>query len=288
MSTLRVVVVDDEELARKVVAEYLAGQPDVTVVAECEDGVSAVDAIQTVRPDLVFLDVQMPGLDGFEVIDRVGVDRMPAVVFVTAFDVHAIRAFEVHAVDYVLKPFEDKRLRAALQHARSRQEGELGKQLAQVVRAWNAGVSYVPTGSSSEPDPEGDVPTTADRVLTLHNGNADAPRDPAAFIARFTVREDGRIRFVQATDVDYIEADGNYIIMHVGDARHRVRASLRDVSRQLDPKVFMRVHRSTIVNIHRIREVQPWFGGDYIAILRSGVKLKVSRQRAPQLLRPMA
>lgn len=284
---LRVAIVDDEPLARDGLRLALRRVPDVTVVAECEDGVSAVDAIQTMRPDLVFLDVQMPGLDGFEVIDRVGVDRMPAVVFVTAFDVHAIRAFEVHAVDYVLKPFEDKRLRAAVERARSRQEGELGKQLAQVVRAWNAGVSYLP-GASPSDEAENDAPAAGERVLTLHNGNADAGREPGSFIARFTVREDGRIRFVQATDVDYIEADGNYIIMHVGEAKHRVRASLRDVSEQLDPKVFMRVHRSTIVNIHRIREVQPWFGGDYIAILRSGVKLKVSRQRAPHLLRPMA
>jgi two-component system LytT family response regulator len=284
---LRVAIVDDEPLARDGLRLALRRVPDVTVVAECEDGVSAVDAIQAVQPDLVFLDVQMPGLDGFEVIDRVGVERMPAVVFVTAFDVHAIRAFEVHAVDYVLKPFEDKRLRAALQHARSRQEGELGKQLAQVVRAWNAGVPNTPT-AAADSDLDGETAGTADRVLTLHHAPEGAPRDATSFIARFTVREDGRIRFVQATDVDYIEADGNYIIMHVGDARHRVRASLRDVSRQLDPKVFMRVHRSTIVNIHRIREVQPWFGGDYIAILRNGVKLKVSRQRAPQLLRPMA
>jgi len=281
---LRVAIVDDEPLARDGLRLALRRVPDVTVVAECEDGVSAVDAIQTMRPDLVFLDVQMPGLDGFEVIDRVGVDRMPAVVFVTAFDVHAIRAFEVHAVDYVLKPFEDKRLRAALQHARARQEGELGKQLAQVVRAWNAGAPHTPNAGSSDPD----ATSPGERVLTLHHPPEAVVRDATTFIARFTVREDGRIRFVQATDVDYIEADGNYIIMHVGDARHRVRASLRDVSRQLDPKVFMRVHRSTIVNIHRIREVQPWFGGDYIAILRSGVKLKVSRQRAPQLLRPMA
>jgi len=216
------------------------------------------------------------------------VDRMPAVVFVTAFDVHAIRAFEVHAVDYVLKPFEDKRLRAALQHARARQEGELGKQLAQVVRAWNGGAPHTPNAGSSDADATADATSPGERVLALHHAPEAVARDATTFIARFTVREDGRIRFVQATDVDYIEADGNYIIMHVGDARHRVRASLRDVSRQLDPKVFMRVHRSTIVNIHRIREVQPWFGGDYIAILRSGVKLKVSRQRAPQLLRPMA
>lgn len=284
---LRVAIVDDEPLARDGLRLALRRVPDVTVVAECEDGVSAVDAIQSIRPDLVFLDVQMPGLDGFEVIDRVGVEHMPAVVFVTAFDVHAIRAFEVHAVDYVLKPFEDKRLRAALDHARSRQEGELGKRLAQVVRAWNAGVPHTPIADTpGDVDAEG--AEASERTLTLHRGVIDAPRDASSFIARFTVREDGRIRFVQAADVDYIEADGNYIVMHVGDTRHRVRASLRDVSRQLDPKVFMRVHRSTIVNIHRIREVQPWFGGDYIAILRTGVKLKVSRQRAPHLLRPMA
>ena len=285
---LRVAIVDDEPLARDGLRLALRRVPDVVVVAECEDGVSAVEAIRSTRPDLVFLDVQMPGLDGFEVIDRIGVDRMPAVVFVTAFDVHAIRAFEVHAVDYVLKPFEDKRLRAALDQARSRRVGELGKQLADVIQAWNAGMRAEPVGAAVGDTQASDVSATGERVLTLHQGISEAPRDASSYIARFTVREDGRIRFVQATDVDYIEADGNYIVMHVGETRHRVRASLRDVSRQLDPRVFMRVHRSTIVNIHRIREVQPWFGGDYIAILRSGVKLKVSRQRAPQLLKPMA
>ncbi len=285
---LRVVIVDDEPLARDGLRLALRRVPDVVVVAECEDGVGAVEAIRSTRPDLVFLDVQMPGLDGFEVIDRIGVQQMPAIVFVTAFDVHAIRAFEVHAVDYVLKPFEDKRLRAALDQARSRRAGELGKQLASVIQAWNAGIPAEPVGAAIGEPPGGDAAESGDRLLTLHPGGVDGPREASSYIARFTVRDDGRIRFVQATDVDYIEADGNYIVMHVGDTTHRVRASLRDVSRQLDPRVFMRVHRSTIVNIHRIREVQPWFGGDYIAILRSGVKLKVSRQRAPQLLKPMA
>ena len=285
---LRVAIVDDEPLARDGLRLALRRLPDVTVVAECEDGVRAVEAIQSFKPDLVFLDVQMPGLDGFEVIDRIGVERMPAVVFVTAFDVHAIRAFEVHAVDYVLKPFEDRRLRAALDQARSRRAGELAKQLAQVVQAWNAGTPAEQVAATVATTSRPDAPEASERLLTLHHGIADTSRDASSYIARFTVRHDGRIRFVQATDVDYIEADGNYIIMHVADTRHRVRASLRDVSRQLDPRVFMRVHRSTIVNIHRIREVQPWFGGDYIAILRTGVKLKVSRQRAPALLKPMA
>lgn len=287
---LRVAIVDDEPLARDGLRLALRRVPDVVVVAECEDGISAVQAIKSTKPDLVFLDVQMPGLDGFEVIERVGPEAMPAVVFVTAFDVHAIRAFEVHAIDYVLKPFEDRRLRAALEHARSRQEEELGRQLTQVVRAWNSGVpANLASVDASEQERLLSVATTpaGEPLLSLHHGLTDAPRG-AQYIARFTVREDGRIRFVQAADVDYIEADGNYIVMHVGDTRHRVRASLRDVSRQLDPKSFLRVHRSTIVNIHRIREVQPWFGGDYIAILKSGVKLKVSRQRAPQLLKPMA
>lgn len=287
---LRVAIVDDEPLARDGMRLALRRVPDVVVVAECEDGVSAVEAIKSNRLDLVFLDVQMPGLDGFEVIERVGPEEMPAVVFVTAFDVHAIRAFEVHAVDYVLKPFEDKRLLAALEHARTRQDEELGRQLAQVVHAWNSGYRPNPPSTAPEDDSLMSLTTapTGEPLLSLHHGLADASRGGSKYINRFTVREDGRIRFVQASDVDYIEADGNYILMHVGETSHRVRASLRDVSRQLDPGTFMRVHRSTIVNIHRIREVQPWFGGDYIAILRSGIKLKVSRQRAPQLLKPMA
>jgi two-component system, LytTR family, response regulator len=265
-SVLRVIIVDDEPLARDCMRLALHAASDVTVVAECSDGVDAVEAIRTHAPDVVFLDVQMPGLDGFAVIDRVGPEVMPAVVFVTAFDAHAIRAFEVHALDYVLKPFNDGRFLAALDRARAsareRRQGELGRRLAALVRDW-------------------EHPASEEATATGSGGSS-------RYISRFAVREDGRVRFVAATDVDWIEADRNYMVVHVGEAQHRIRASLRDVIDELDPRRFVRIHRSAIVNIERIREVQPWFGGDYVAILRTGAKLRVSRRRAAELLRPIA
>jgi two-component system, LytTR family, response regulator len=306
-ATLRVVIVDDEPLARDCMRLALQHAPDVEIVAECSDGIGAVDAIRRLRPDLVFLDVQMPGLDGFGVIERLGAASVPPVVFVTAYDVHAIRAFEVHAVDYVLKPFDDARFLDSLERARSlkrdRQHGELGRKLAEMVRGWYAGegvedrsdrrFGMPPSTPASSPvlsrdDVEQGADSPADDAAFGLDGEGAPPGPRAGYISRFAVRSDGRVRFVAVADVDWIEASGNYAIVHVGEVQHRIRASLRDVSQQLDPRTFVRIHRSAIVNIDRIREVQPWFGGDYVAILRTGAKLKVSRMRASQLLRPMA
>jgi two-component system LytT family response regulator len=281
---LRVVIVDDEPLARDCMRIALEQAPEVAIVAECSDGVDAVEAIRTHLPDVVFLDVQMPGLDGFGVVEQVGAHAMPAVVFVTAYDAHAIRAFEVHALDYVLKPFADARLLAALERARialrERQLGDLGRRLATVIDQW-----YAPPGTTSRENGHAVSPEA-----TLGDGgeetNGSAGRD--SYITRFAIRDDGRVRFVQAVDVDWIEADHNYIILHVGEAKHRLRATIRNVVEELDPKRFVRIHRSVVVNVERIREIQSWFGGDYVAILRNGAKLKVSRMRASQLLRPMA
>jgi two-component system LytT family response regulator len=288
-AAVRALIVDDEPLARDCMRLALRTTPDVQIVGECGDGESAIQAIRKHAPDIVFLDVQMPGLDGFAVLEQIEAAAMPAVVFVTAFDAHAIRAFEVHALDYVLKPFSDERLLAALDRAQSavqeRRNGELGRRLAEFVHAWQAG-SFV-------------KPPTPPAGLSLVDGNAssedeqDTPEPPraggaASYIGRFAVRSDGRVRFVPATEVDWIEADGNYMVLHVGDVQHRLRASLAGLTEGLDPKVFVRIHRSVIVNVERIREVQPWFGGDYVAILKTGAKLRVSRLRAPQLLRPTA
>ena len=296
--TVRVLIVDDEPLARDCMRLALRGVPGVKIVGECGDGSSAVEAIRRHVPDVVFLDVQMPGLDGFAVLERIETTAMPVVVFVTAFDSHAIRAFEVHALDYVLKPFPDERLVAALDRARmaiqERRNGELGRRLAEFVQSWQAG-SFAPV-----PDPLGmavpSVPASDGGAIERLEPSIEAehevaePRRPgtASYIGRFAVRTDGRVRFVAAADVDWIEADGNYMVLHVGEAHHRLRASLAGLTEGLDPKQFVRIHRSVIVNIERIREVQPWFGGDYIAILRTGAKLRVSRLRAPQLLRPTA
>ena len=296
VGTVRVLIVDDEPLARDCMRLALCHAADVQIVGECGDGASAVDAIRQHSPDIVFLDVQMPGLDGFAVLEQIDTPSMPVVVFVTAFDSHAIRAFEVHALDYVLKPFPDERLLAALERAQTavqeRRNGELGRRLAEFVQAWQAG------SFTRLPTPPGGVaprPTLSESSADLDASGDDVPDSveparggAASYIGRFAVRSDGRVRFVPAVDVDWIEADGNYMVLHVGDAQHRLRASLAGLTEGLDPKRFVRIHRSVIVNIERIREVQPWFGGDYIAILKTGAKLRVSRLRAPQLLRPTA
>ena len=300
VGTLRVLIVDDEPLARDCMRLALRGVSGVKIVAECGDGASAVAAISRHTPDIVFLDVQMPGLDGFAVLERIETATMPVVVFVTAFDSHAIRAFEVHALDYVLKPFPDERLIGALERARAaiqeRRNGELGRRLADFVQQWQAGsFGGAPDalGITRSPTPPPSTPRPADRLDSSVESEPDIPDVPrpgatTSHIGRFAVRSDGRVRFVAAADVDWIEADGNYMVLHVGEAQHRLRASLAGLTAGLDPKQFVRIHRSVIVNVERIREVQPWFGGDYIAILRTGAKLRVSRLRAPQLLRPTA
>jgi two-component system LytT family response regulator len=263
-SALRVLIVDDEPLARDNLRIALQSLSDVQVVGESIDGESAVEAIDSLDPDVVLLDVQMPGLDGFGVVDRVGVSNMPTVVFVTAFDAHAVRAFQVHALDYILKPFDDTRLREVLdrvrEHHRDRRDGQRARQLAALLSTWGDEVA-----SNTE-----------------SNGSATARQ----YISRLTVRSDDRIRYVTCSDVEYFQADGNYIAIHAKGEAHRIRMAIGSLVDQLDPAMFVRIHRSTIVNLDRVREVQPWFGGDYIAIMQSGVKLRVSRARASSLLKP--
>ena len=218
---------------------------------------------------------------------------MPVVVSVTAFDSHAIRAFEVNALDYVLKPFPDERLLAALDRARSaiqeRRNGELGRRLAAFVQGWQAGtldrgrsIAAPVSKTVAAPGEQPDAIDDDERPMS------EARSGTGAYIGRFAVRADGRVRFLSAADVDWIEADGNYMVLHVSEAQHRLRASLAGLTEGLDPRQFVRIHRSVIVNVERIREVQPWFGGDYIAILHTGAKLRVSRLRAAQLLKPTA
>jgi two-component system LytT family response regulator len=190
---------------------------------------------------------------------------MPAVIFVTAYDVHALRAFEVHALDYILKPFDDARFRTVLAHARERLSADEARQMAGRLAA-----------------------LLADRRFAALPDAAVERRSTEGTATRFTVRRDDRIRFVKAQDVDWIEAAGNYIRLHVGDEVHQLRATLASTLEHLDPRTFVRIHRSAIVNVERIREVQPWFGGDYVAILRNGRQLRVSRHYRDDLLRPSA
>lgn len=262
---IRTLIVDDEPLARDCVRIALERVREVEVMGECADGEEAVAAIQSEAPDLVVLDVQMPDLDGFGVIERIGVETMPAVVFVTAYDEHALRAFEIHALDYVLKPFDDARfqdaVRHAIQHIHAQRAGELGRRLTNLLRDVPPG----PGMSGKETSAEG-----------------------SGYASRILVKDRDRYRFVETDRVDWFQAAGNYVRLHVGDETHLVRATLSGMLERLDPSQFVRIHRSTIVNVDRIREVQPWVGGDYIAILNDGENLRISRNYRDGLLKPMA
>jgi two-component system LytT family response regulator len=250
---LRVLVVDDEPLARDFLCRVLEGAPGVRVVGECADGEAAVAAIRDLSPDLVFLDIRMPEIDGFGVIERVGTDRMPEVIFVTAHEQFTLRAFEVHALDYVVKPCDPQRVLDALEHARGRIRahglGHLQERLEALVRAAHA---------RSEPVPP--------------------PR-------RLTVREGERVRFVDVDDVEWLEADGSSVLVHVRAASHRVRVPLHALCDHLGPTRFLRIHRSAAVNVDRVAEVRPWGHGDYVALLDTGRELRVSRTYKDDLLR---
>ncbi|HEX2080877.1 MAG TPA: LytTR family DNA-binding domain-containing protein [Longimicrobium sp.] len=260
---LRVVTVDDEPLARDCIRLALAREPGWRLVAECRSGREAAEAIEREAPDLVFLDVQMPGMDGFGVIEAVGPERMPATIFVTAFEEHALRAFQVHALDYLLKPFGDERFREALEHARRRihgeRRGELGARLEALLREVHAGGS----------------PPAAAR-----------PAPPTPYATWLTVTAQNRTQFIPVAEVDWLQADGKYVQVHAGGRTHLVRGTLAATAQRLDPAHFVRIHRGTVVNVARIREVQPWMGGDHLAILRDGTRLRVSRTFRGALLRP--
>ena len=245
MTKIRTLVVDDEPLARERVLSLLQQESDVEVVGECSDGGQAVSAIQQQAPDLVFLDVQMPGCDGFEVIRSIGPDRMPTVVFVTAYDEYALRAFEVHALDYLLKPFDDARFARALdqarERARSKHRGETDARIAELLAA------------------------------------------RAAPPSRFLVPLRDKTIVVEAEQIDWIEAADYYVSLHVtldGVAgSHLLRQTMDEIASQLDPRQFFRVHRSAIVNIDRVREIHPLVRGDCALVLADGRRLKLSRTR---------
>jgi two-component system LytT family response regulator len=257
---LRVLIVDDEPLARDCVRLALGREHDIDVVGECGNGRAAVSAIRRQAPDLVFLDVQMPGLDGFGVIEAIGPERMPAIVFVTAYDAHAIRAFRLHATDYLLKPFDDVRFREAVTYARramrQARESELARQLVALL---------------------GDVRRPADA--------APAGR---AYATRVLVRQGDRLEFLPTETVDWIEAAGNYVRLHASSRVELVRTTLAALLEQLDPAVFVRIHRSTVVNLTRVRAMHPWYGGDYTATLADGQELRVSRHYRDALLKTVS
>lgn len=238
---IRTLIVDDEPLAREGLKHLLQQDPDIEVIGECGDGVQAIEDILRTMPDLVLLDIQMPEANGFQVVEQVGADRMPLVVFVTAYDEYAVRAFRVHAFDYLLKPVDSGTfsavLRTAKSHLAERKTTTLAEKLAGML-ADLRGHTYL------------------DRIM---------------------VKYGGKITLVNTREIDWIAAEGDYVEIHTSGKKYLVREKIGDLERRLDPTLFLRIHRSTIVALSRIRELQPLFSGEYAVILHDGQRLNLSR-----------
>jgi two-component system LytT family response regulator len=242
MMTVRTLIVDDEPLARERIRSLLEEESDIEIVQECGDGKEAAETILRERPDLVFLDVQMPEMTGFEVIEAVGPEQMPTVIFVTAYDQYALHAFEAHALDYILKPFDQERFERALQKAR----GTIQRQK------------------------EGDI---SERLRSLLEELRPRPR----YVDRLVVRSGARITFLRTEEVEWVDAEGNYVRLHVGKKSYLLRETMSGIEAKLDPERFIRIHRSTIVNIERIKSLETLFQGEYVVHLEDGTKLTSSR-----------
>jgi two-component system LytT family response regulator len=242
---IRALIVDDEQLARQRVRLLLGEEPDVEVIGESEDGFEAVDQIEATRPDLVFLDVQMPDMDGFEVLRRIPQASLPVVIFTTAYDQHALRAFEVSALDYLLKPFKPTRFKEAVQRARD------------LIANKQAGVA-------------------ARGLLTLL-GHSPAPRLARGQLNRLAVKTPGKVTFVELDQIQAIEAAGKYAVVHVNKVNHVLRESMTSLESHLPSQRFLRISRSVIVNIDQIQELQPMFKGENLVVLKNGKSYPTTR-----------
>ncbi|MCX6955528.1 MAG: LytTR family DNA-binding domain-containing protein [Verrucomicrobia bacterium] len=246
---LTAIIVDDEPLGRERLRTLLATEADIELLAECANGPAALAAIQARMPDILFLDVQMPEMNGFAVLRAL--PQPPAVViFVTAFDEHAVNAFEVHALDYLLKPFKPSRLRQALERART----QLAKQ-----------------------DRDDDPTARLLAMLDARMKPADAESAPPAHVTRFAVRDRDRTRFVKVTDIDWIEASGNYVVIHAGKENFVLRETLAAVEAQVSSKEFFRMNRSALARLDRVKEVEPAFNDEHVVVLATGVRIPLTR-----------
>jgi two-component system LytT family response regulator len=232
---IKTVIVDDEELARKMLLEFLAGHPEIEVVAECANGFEAVKVVTEMKPDLLFLDIQMPKLDGFEVLELIGTER--AVVFVTAYDEYALRAFEIHAVDYLLKPFAAERFETALQRVKQRLGGKL--------------------------------PAPAEL--------ASSARPPAQYLERLVVKDGTRVYVIPVAKLDYAEAQDDYVGLSTEGKKHLKQQTISSLETALDPERFLRIHRSYIVNLEKVTKIEPYSKDQHVVVLASGQQLPVSR-----------
>lgn len=241
-ATLRGLIIDDEPFARELLAEMLQSHPDIHVAGEFGSGTQALEAIRSHRPDIIFLDVQMPGLDGFELLQALGTDEVPEVIFVTAYDYYALRAFEVHALDYLLKPFDEERLGRALARARvhlRRPDRQLhSRQIVALLEQLSARAKYA---------------------------------------SRLVIKKGQRTFLQPVEEIDWLEADGKYVKVHVGEKHHSIRERMKQLEELLDPEHFLRISRSAIVNLDRIREIQPWFHGDLVVIMKTGAEVISTR-----------
>ena len=239
---IRVLIVDDEPLARERIRSLLQNEPELEIVGECANGTDALATLKRLSPDLLFLDVQMPGMDGFEVLRSLDRDHLPLVIFVTAFDQHALKAFELHALDYLLKPFKQARFKETLQRARDILEGQ---------KAGAVSKNLLALLSQVKPERE--------------------------HLSRIPVKNGDRVVFVKTSQIDYVESAGNYVVLHAGKENHVVRDTLTALEEKLDPKQFLRINRSTLVNVDQIKELQPLFKGEHAVLLHDGKQLTMTR-----------
>lgn len=238
---IRALIVDDEPHARRSIRRFLEREDGIEILGECGDGESAVQAVRSKKPGLIFLDIQMPEMTGFEVIRKLG-NSMPVTVFVTAYDRYALRAFDTNAIDYLLKPFSRERFHRAVARAHERIAGT-----ADVDQVRRLLASLDKTASSQQ------------------------------HVDRLSVCHDGRILLVNVDDIDWISASGNYAILNVADRHYETRETMTSLEARLNRRHFLRIHRSTIVNVRRIREIRPWFHGHHLVVLKTGVELRMSR-----------
>ncbi len=260
MEKLRTLLIDDEVQARKGLRTLLARDPEIDIIGECSNGQQAIAEVQRLTPDLLFLDVQMPHGNGFEVIAGLAPDHLPTIIFVTAFDQYALQAFEVSALDYLLKPFSDERFYQAVARAKEqhqqKQAASFGTQLQTLVAQYRA----------------------------AHEEKRPAAQAAAASpVQRFFIKTEGEIRFVSVDEVDWLEADGYCTKLHTGNKVHLLRGHLGSLESRLDPNRFLRIHRSTIVNLSRVQALKDWFHGDCLVVLRDGTELRVSRTHRKRL-----
>ncbi len=248
MQAISTLIVDDERLARNRIRRLLCLDPELDIVAECGNGEEAIEVMKQRKPRLLFLDVQMPGMTGFEVLQQLPPDDMPVTIFVTAYDEYALRAFEAHAFDYLLKPFDRKRFQDVVKRAKSQitliRHGDINSRLVQLLEG-------------------------------IEKGRADS--------SRIAIRTGGHVILVKAPSIDWVEAADNYVCLHCGTETHVVRETMNAFEKRLDSSRFLRIHRSTIVNLDRIREMRPWFRGDYQVVLQDGTQLTLSRSYRDRL-----